>query len=276
MSDATSGHSPRRMPQVPEAEPERRKLHRLLDKVLDQADGEEAYNPDSESERIKRRRQRRPQNTIPDDHKSPPVQQKPPDIPHKPVVAQVTQRPDSSILRLHYNPYEAGDRVQRIAKEKLVELKPKELVNDEPTAQFSARSNPPLFFDESHLADRAFTATDAYAYPKRVPKTRIETDREAILRHEDGRVQRKKNQFINDPIHLEKFSTDRHGQHAPVRDAWMKSEINREPPKGNDYRDEFAAARKSVINTKNIISSIHDDLQHMGFPSSSSSQDYHA
>ncbi len=54
-----SNRSSRRTQQSPEIEVGRTKLHRLLDQVLDKADSEEAYNPDSEIERQKRRRQRR-------------------------------------------------------------------------------------------------------------------------------------------------------------------------------------------------------------------------
>ncbi|CAF4964658.1 unnamed protein product, partial [Rotaria magnacalcarata] len=41
----------------------------------------------------------------------------------------------------------------------------------------------------------------------------------------------------------------------------------------NDYRNEFRTAKKSAVNTQHIISSIHDELQHMTMPSS---KDYHA
>ncbi|CAF3952777.1 unnamed protein product, partial [Rotaria sordida] len=39
------------------------------------------------------------------------------------------------------------------------------------------------------------------------------------------------------------------------------------------YRDEYLTATQSVLNTKNIISSIHNELQHI---TSRSSGDYHA
>ncbi|CAF2862428.1 unnamed protein product [Rotaria sp. Silwood2] len=98
------------------------------------------------------------------------------------------EHPDSSIIRLHYNPYGEDDRVHDIARLTPVELKPKYIMDNQQSNQYSSRSNPPLFFNDSIIADRATTATDAYATPKRLAKTHIETDRKAMMRHNNGRI----------------------------------------------------------------------------------------
>ncbi|CAF4258795.1 unnamed protein product, partial [Adineta steineri] len=48
---------------------------------------------------------------------------------------------------------------------------------------------------------------------------------------------------------------------------------NNDISKTTDYRDEYIMAKRSVLNTKNIISSIHDELQHIVLPTLG---DYHA
>ncbi|CAF0986379.1 unnamed protein product [Rotaria sordida] len=268
-----STHSPRHLPQTTESEVGRTKLHRLLDEVLDKADSEKSYNPDSESERQKRRRQRRRINSVSDDHKILPLYDKNQQISHIPVIPQVSQRPDPSIIRLYYDPYEAGDRAHDIARFTPVELIPKYSIDDQQNNQYSSRSNPPLFFDDSVIADRAATATDAYATPKRLAKTRIETDREAMMRHDNGRIDQRQHKFKDDPAYIDKISKDRDGYRTQARNGWMESETNNDPLRRNDYRDEYLTAKQSVLNTKNIISSIHNELQHI---TSRSSGDYHA
>ncbi|CAF0976146.1 unnamed protein product [Rotaria magnacalcarata] len=244
-----SNNSPRRLPPDADIEVGRTKLHRLLDEVPDKADSEESYNPDSEGERQKRRRQRRRMNSISDDRKPLPIDNKHQQIPHVPIIPQVSERPDRSIIRLHYNPYEAGDRAHDLANLPPVEFKRKYSIDEPQNNQQSSRSNPPLFFDDFTIADRATTATDAYASSKRVAKSRVETDREAAMRHNGGRMDQRQHQF-ND-----------------------EEEEEGDPMGMNDYRNEFRTAKKSAVNTQHIISSIHDELQHMTMPSS---KDYHA
>ncbi|CAF3517864.1 unnamed protein product [Rotaria socialis] len=241
-----SNNSPRRLSSEVDIEVGRTKLHRLLDEVLDKADSEESYNPDSEGERQKRRRQRRRIHSISDDRKPLPIDNKHQQIPHVPIIPQVSERPDRSIIRLHYNPYEAGDRAHDLANLPPVEFKRKYSIDEPQNNQQTSRSNPPLFFDDFTIADRAMTATDAYASSKRVAKSRVETDRQAAMRHSGGRMDQRQHQ-LND-------------------------EQEEDPVGMNDYRNEFRTAKKSVVNTKHIISSIHDELQHMTIPSS---KDYH-
>ncbi|UJR21763.1 hypothetical protein I4U23_024838 [Adineta vaga] len=265
-----STHASHRSAQSPEIEAGRTKLHRLLDEVLDKADSEETYNPDSETERQKRRRQRRRIHSASDNSKNQPIITNAPQIPHIPVLAQVSERPDPSILRLRYNPYEAGDRTSDIARSKPVELIPKYNIDDQRLTQYSSRSNPPLFYDDTNIADRAATATDAYANPKRTARTRLETDQEAKMRHNGGHIeQRRQHQFNNDGVYVDSISKNR-GQ---IRSAWVEPEVDNNLYRRNDYRDEYIMAKRSVLNTKNIISSIHDELQHIVLPKS---EDYHA
>jgi hypothetical protein len=263
-NEIISSHSPRRMPQTAEVARGRTKLHRLLDEVLDKADTNEEYNPDSEIERQRRRRQRRRAHSISDDQRNIPTQQ----IPHIPVIPQVHERPDPSLVRLRYNPYEAGDRAHDISRIPPVELKPKYPNDDQSYKQYSSRSNPPLFYDDSNIADRAATATNAFATPKRIGKTLLETDREATMRHDGGQIDRRQHKFTNDAVYVDTISRNRDGYRTQARPAWADLDTDNEPSARSDYM----TARQSVANTRNIISSINNELQHIAYPSN----DYHA
>ncbi|CAF1161831.1 unnamed protein product [Adineta steineri] len=269
-NEILSTHSSHRTLHSPEIEAGRTKLHRLLDEVLDKADSEEIYNPDSDAERQKRRRQRRRLPSTSDEPKILPINNNnQPQIPHIPVIPQVSERPDPSLLRLRYNPYEAGDRAHDISRLKPVELIPKYDIKDPNSHQYTSRSNPPLFYDDSNIADRSATATDTFANQKRIAKTRLETDHEAIMRHNGGHIDQRQHKFHNDGVSIDSISKNR-GQ---TRIAWDEPDINNDLSKRTDYRDEYIMAKRSVLNTKNIISSIHDELQHIVLPTSG---DYHA
>jgi hypothetical protein len=262
-------HSPRRMPPTTEITAGRTKLHHLLDEVLDKAESDEVYDPDSETERQKRRRQRRRGLSTSDDHNSHPFNNTNPQSPHIPVIPQVSERPDPSYVRLRYNPYEAGDRAHDISRLPPVVLKPKYASDDQHYNQYSSRSNPPLFYDDSNIADRAATATDAFATPKRFGKTRIETDREATMRHDGGEIERRQHKFNDDAVYIDTISKNRDGYRVQARTAWVDPHLDDEPVRQNDY----ITARKSAANTRNIISSINNELQYIASPSS---EEYHA
>jgi hypothetical protein len=244
----------------------RTKLHRLLDEVLDKADSEEIYNPDSDYERQKRRRQRRGIHSISNDQSTVPLEQQ---IPHIPVIPQVSERPDPSLVRLRYNPYEAGDRAHDISRFTPVELKPKYTTDDQRSNQYSSRSNPPLFYDDSTIADRAATATDAYAHPKRLGKTLLETDREAVMRHDGGQIDRRLHKFHGDAVYVDSISKNHDGYRVQARSAWVEPETDHDSYGKTDYVN----AKRSAANTRNLISSIYNELQHTSAPSS---EDYHA
>ena len=127
-NEMISNHSPYPTPKSVEIEAGRTKLHRLLDEVLDRADSDEVYNPDSDVERQRRRRQRRRMNSISTDPRSLSSAEQ---IPHLPVIPQVYERPDPTLVSLRYNPYEAGDRAHDIARLPRVELKPKYPTDDQ-------------------------------------------------------------------------------------------------------------------------------------------------
>jgi hypothetical protein len=237
-----------------------------LDEVLDKADSDEAYNPDSDAERQKRRRQRRRVNSITNDQ-NPPILK--PQVPHIPVIPQVSERPDPSIVRLRYNPYEAGDRAHDISRLTPVELKPKYSTDDQRSTQYSARSNPPLFYDESSIVDRAATATDAYAHPKRFGKARLETDREATMRHDGGRIEQRQHKFNGDAVHIDSIPRNQNSYRVQARAVWVEPDLDDDSFEKRD----FHSAKRSLANTRNIISSIQDELHH--FPGSKSG-DYHA
>lgn len=259
----TSDYSPRGTPRTTEVQTGRAKLHRLLDDVLDKADSDDVYNPDSDVERRRRRRQRRRHNSISNDQQQSPIAR--PSIPHTPVVAQVSDRPDPSLVRLRYNPYEAGDRAHDISRAAPVELRPKVPIDDERSNQFSSRSNPPLFFDDTTIADRAATATNAYANPKRYGKTRVETDQEAAMRYDGGRVDRRQHKFTTDAVYIDTLPKNRDGYRVQARTVWVDPDTDHDSLVSNDY----LTAKRSAANTRNIMSSIQGELQHNSKPSSS-------
>lgn len=261
-TEITSNYSPRSMPKTTEIQAGRMKLHHLLDEVLDRADSDEVYNPDSDSERLKRRRQRRRRYSISNDQRSPSPH---PEIPHVPVIPQVTERPDPSLVRLRYNHYEAGDRAHDISRLAPVELKLKDTTDDQRYNQYSSRSNPPLFYDDTTIADRAATATNAYANPKRYGKTRVETDREAAMRRDGGQIDRRQHKFESDAVYVDTIPKNRDTYRVQARSAWVEPDTDINLVGTNDY----FMAKRSVANTRNIISSIHDELQHISGPSSS-------
>ncbi|CAF1057550.1 unnamed protein product [Rotaria sordida] len=78
---------------------------------------------------------------------------------------------------------------------------------------------------------------------------------------------------IHSPLHMPQTTENRDGYRIQARNVWVESETNNDPLRRNDYRDEYLTAKQSVLNTKNIISSIHNELQHI---TSRSSGDYHA
>ena len=242
-------------------------MHRLLDEVIDQAKSEERYDPDSDRERLKRRQQRRRAHSNSDESHYSPIQNDPQQKPHIPVVAQVTERPDPQIIRLRFNPYEAGDRAHAISNFEPVELRPKFSYDDSDVtpryARSTYRSDPALYFDDSNIADRAATATDVYGSPRRRPRTLLETDREAEMRHDGGHVDRRSHLFQDDGVYVDSISKTR----GPPRPAWIDPAAA-----NNDYRDEYLTAKRSVVNTRNIISSIHDELQNIVFPASDNYQ----
>ena len=286
---SSNARAARRMPQATEIEAGRTKLHRLLDEVLDKADTNEVYDPDSETERQKRRRQRRRVQGNMYDPRYPLIHNDNEQIRHTPIVAQVNERPDPAVLRARYNPYEAGDRTYDIERGLPVEFKPKYAADDNDVRSrygpSSARSNPPLFYDDSAVPDRAMTAINLQGGPKRQGRGRIETDHEAIMRRNGQRLHK----FDDDSVYIDTIPKGRDGSRAPVRNAWDEddehnepqryfhmdpSDLNPDPMRRNDYRDEYIMAKRSVATTKNLISSIHDELQNI--VSDPSTDSYHA
>jgi hypothetical protein len=165
-------------------------------------------------------------------------------------------------LHFHYNPYEAGDRAHDIERSTPVELKPKYASDDYNNGQrYSPSSYRPV-------------------------RARLETDREAMMRP-SGQRQHK---FNDDVVYIDTIPKHRDGTRGQVRNAWADreeeennnddffhlnpSDVNNNRTKRNDYRDEYMMAKRSVASTKNIISSIHNELQNI--VSEPSSDNYHA
>ncbi|CAF4393348.1 unnamed protein product, partial [Rotaria magnacalcarata] len=78
-------------------------------------------------------------NSISDDRKPLPIDNKHQQIPHVPIIPQVSERPDRSIIHLHYNPYEAGDRAHDLANLPPVEFKRKYSIDEPQNNQQSSR-----------------------------------------------------------------------------------------------------------------------------------------
>jgi hypothetical protein len=278
-------HSSRHTPQMSEIEAGRTKLHRLLDEVLDKAEPNQSYNPDSEIQRRKRHRQRRGIHSMSYDPRNPLIINDNQENHHTPMIPHVSERPDPSLLRFHYNPYEAGDRAREIQRGVPVELMPPYSSDDNDIGQHYNRAsfplNPPLYFDNP--PDRAMTATDVYGIPKRQARTRLETDREAMMRQ----MGQRQHKFDDDAVYIDTIPKHRDGPRVQIHNGWPETEnnndnffhlnhsdLNKDPTKRNDYRDEYLMAKQSVVSTKNLISSIHDDLQNI--VSQPSSDNYHA
>ncbi|CAF0844701.1 unnamed protein product [Rotaria sp. Silwood1] len=263
------------IPQTSEMEVGRTKLHRLLDEVLDQAEPKQPYNTDSVNEQQRQRRQRRPVPSTAYDPRNPRINNDNEQIYHTPNIPQVSERPDSNLIRLHYDPYEAGDRVHDIEHSMPVVFKPKYPSDDNDIRKHysvsSFRSNPPLFNDDSILNDRARTTTmDPYSNQRRQPRTRTETDREFMMHPNRGHIGQRQHKFDNDAVYIDTIPKNRDGIQTQIHNASAGRDDNNDRlfhlnssdlNKRHDYRDEYLLAKQSVVNTKNLVSAIHDDLQ---------------
>ena len=115
----------------------------------------------------------------------------------------------------------------------------------------------------------AATATDAYANPKRFGKTRVETDQEAAMRHDGGRVDRRQHKFNDDAVYIDTMPKNQDGYRVQARTVWVEPDTDHDSFGNSNYH----MAKRSVANTRNLISSIHNELQHI---SGTTSGDYHA
>jgi hypothetical protein len=221
---------------------EREELHHRFDEFLDQAQRSDVYNPDSEHERMKRRRQRPRTNSMSDDSHRRTIQSTSSAVPHTPIIAQVFERPDPSLVHLRYNPYQAGDRAHAISQLTPAEFSRQfiDADNNIPYERARTRSNPPLFFDSSALGH---------------PQIHMRPD-----------IDRRQHIFRDDAVYIDRISQN----HPPIRTAWLDTNDQ------GDYRDDYIMAKQSVLNTRNILSSIQDELQQIVLPSSPSTDNYHA
>lgn len=268
-----------RIAPMSEIEAGRTKLHRLLDEVLDKAEPNPSYDPDSETEQRRRRRQRRRIHSVSYDPRNPLIPYDHQQIPHTTMIPRVSERPDPSLLRLHHDPYEAGDRAYEIEHAIPVVLTPKYPSDDHDIGprypQSSYRSNPPLFYDDSVSANRAMSAADIYGAQRR-----SDIDRDARIRPNAQRQHR----FDHDIVYIDTLPKNRDTTQVPVHNAWPvrddtnenyfhlnPTDITNDPSKHHDYHEEYITAKESVLKTKNLISSIHDELQQIVSPPSPNS-----
>lgn len=191
-----------------------------------------------DEERRQRRRERRQISASKDSlNVASNVSTQTPAIPHTPVRALVAERPDPSVVGLFYNPYAAGDRANQISREKPIALIPAPLTNRVDETSSDKRISNDKNIDKSLIPDRADTATNAFSPRKRQSKSLYETDQQATLRLNETKSIRNRN-HDEDPL--------------------SESSAN-----GN-YKDEYFVAKRSVMNTKRILSSIHDELKTIG------------
>lgn len=234
-------HSSARTAPMSEIEVGRTKLHRLLDEVLDKAEPNTSYDPDSENEQRRRRRQRRRIHSASYDPRNsliPPDQQQ---IPHTPMIPRISERPDPSLLRAHHDPYEAGDRAYELQRAIPVVLTPKY-----PSDDLDLR------------------------YPQ-------PTYRDSRMRPSNQRQHR----FDHDIVYIDTMPKHRETTaQVPIHKAWPQhdnpnenyfhlnaTDVTNDPSNHHDYREEYVMAKESVVKTKNLISSIHDELQQIVAPS---------
>ncbi|CAF4133719.1 unnamed protein product, partial [Rotaria sp. Silwood2] len=274
-------------PQTSENEVGRARLHHLLDEVLDQAEPpNQPYATDSVNEQQRQRRQRRRIHSTSYDPRNTRIINDNEQIYHTPIMPRVSERPDSNLLRLHYDPYEAGDRIHDIEHSMPVVFKPKYPSDDNDIRKYystsSFRSNQPLFYDDSTLNNRdRITTMDPYGSQNRQARTRIETDREFMMRPNRDHIGQRQHKFDNDVVYIDTMPKHRDDTRVPIHDAWTESNDNTNDQlfhlnpsdlnKRHDYRDEYMLAKQSVVNTKNLVSAIHDDLQQIVFDQSSDS-----
>ncbi len=238
-------HSSTRAAPMSEIEAGRTKLHRLLDDVLDKAEPNTSYDPDSETEQRRLRRQRRrihsasydPRNSL-----MPPGHQQ---IPHTPMIPRVSERPDPTLLRLHHDSYEAGDRSYELQHAIPVVLTPK----------YSA---------------------DDHSVGLHYPQPTYRSDRDVRILPNPQRQHR----FDHDIVYIDTLPKHRETTQVPIHKAWPQhddpnenyfhlnpNDVSTDPSQHHDYHDEYMMAKKSVVSTKNLISSIHDELQQIVAPS---------
>ena len=283
--DPANGQVPAMYPsrsgsRINQIEAGRTQLHRLLDEVLDKAEPDPPYDPESESERQNRRRQRRRIHSASYDPRNPLIHNDDQQIPHTPMIANVSERPDPALLRLYNNPYQAGDYAHEIQRAMPAVSKPTYASDDQDIGQrypqSSYRSNPPLFYDDSNIPNRPITTTNSYSAQRRP-----EIDRNGFMPPNGQRQHR----FDQDAVYIDTIPKTRDGARVPIHNAWNErenrpndgffhldpSDLTNDSPKRNDYRDEYMMAKRSVVSTKNLISSIHDELQQIVSPPSTDS-----
>ena len=92
----------------------------------------------------------------------------------------------------------------------------------------------------------------------------MENDRQAEMRHDGGQIDRRQHKFNDDGVYLDTIPKNRDGIRVQARTVWVEPETD---------NGSLVTAKRSIANTKTIISSIHDNLQHISVPTS---DDYHA
>lgn len=281
----TNSRHKRQVTTPEDVESGRVRLHRLLDEVLDQADGSSEYNPDSIAEQRKRLRQRPRISTgveTPSNTKQTAID---PSQIHIPFVAQVQERPSPTVLQGYFNPYEAGDRMAEIARATPVELVPLDSIHDDDTPRRSSR---PVDLNQRLINPaRSMSSQPINRSPRDRRRSRLDVSRGPTV-HLSGR---RPHRFDDEVVYVDSVNGRRRERTSPisVQTAWNEpsgqhqdkyfhispsSVYDPQTDTRNDYRDEYLLAKRSVMNTKNLISSIQNELQHI--VSDTTLDSYHA
>jgi hypothetical protein len=102
-----------------------------------------------------------------------------------------------------------------------------------------------------------------------------------MMRHNGGRGPYRQHKFDGNAVYIDTIPKNRDETRVPIHNAWAERNENNDnffhlnpSDLNNDYHDEYMLAKQSVASTKNLISSIHDDLQQI--VSEPLSEHYHA
>ena len=242
------------------------RLHRLIDEVLDQSELEQLNEINYDNARQRRRRQRRAQNSISYDPRNPLITNDDQQTSYTPVTFQVAERPESYLLRHHYDPYEAGDRVHDIRNAASARPRPRYVSDDNDLRQHypssSYRSRPPLFYD-----DLAITGGSIHPYSSRYLETGLDT----MMQRHGPHARQRQHRFDNDTVYIDTIPKNRDSPRARVHDTRMQE---REQNNDDNFREEYMTAKQGMINVNSLVSSAHANLQHI--ISQPSSDEYHA
>lgn len=224
LEPSQSTYGTRRSLRTPQTEAGRTKLHNLLDEVLDQAEPNQMYITDPQ--RVAQ--QPNIHSVYPNNAQSHQTH----------IIPRVSERPDPAVTHYNYNPYEVGDRIHEL-EHALPAYSADDNESRKRFVQQPYHSNSPLFYNDGSQRPGA-------------------------------RGGQRLHKFNDDVVYIDTMPKTHDGARVPVPSTWIDEEENNDGffhlnpsdlDRRNDFHDEYRLARQSVLNTKNMVSAIHDDLQ---------------